>query len=126
MAIVLYMLQQSLSCVPRDLCLCRFEDVFPGTPYDTVLDLIGGDYEVRRWVALLGCGVDHTPAAATAACSWRGGLQLVQLMVWAHIRGVTAVAVPLCVFVSCSIKLLKPGTQGGHFAHVINSGFVNQ
>lgn len=27
---------------------CRFEDVFPGTPYDLVVDTMGGDYELRR------------------------------------------------------------------------------
>jgi len=27
---------------------CRFEDAFPGTPYDVVVDTIGGDYELRR------------------------------------------------------------------------------
>lgn len=28
--------------------ICRFEDVFPGTPYDLVVDTMGGDYELRR------------------------------------------------------------------------------
>jgi hypothetical protein len=26
----------------------RFEDAFPGTPYDLVVDTMGGDYELRR------------------------------------------------------------------------------
>ena len=36
-------ISRQLWCVP-----CRFEDAFPGTPYDVVVDTIGGDYEVRR------------------------------------------------------------------------------
>lgn len=27
---------------------CRFEDAFPSTPYDLVVDTMGGDYELRR------------------------------------------------------------------------------
>lgn len=35
--------------------LCRFEDAFPGTAYDVVLDLIGGSsYELRRCEAHTG------------------------------------------------------------------------
>lgn len=30
------------------LLVCRFEDAFPGTPYDLVVDTMGGDYELRR------------------------------------------------------------------------------
>jgi hypothetical protein len=26
----------------------------------------------------------------------------------------------------CSMKLVKPASQGGHFAHILNSGFVSQ
>lgn len=34
----------------------------------------------------------------------------------------------MCLFCICtfSIKLLKPGSQGGHFAHILNSGFASQ
>jgi hypothetical protein len=30
------------------------------------------------------------------------------------------------VFRVPSIKLLKPASQGGHFAHILNSGFTSQ
>jgi hypothetical protein len=33
---------------------------------------------------------------------------------------------PVCFPREPSIKLLKPASQGGHFAHILNSGFTSQ
>ena len=43
-------LPSMISCLACDVLMsaCRFEDVFPGTPYDVVVDTMGGDYELRR------------------------------------------------------------------------------
>jgi hypothetical protein len=96
-------------------CAHRFEDAFPGTPYDLVVDLIGGDYERRRWV---GCTKCH---ACCVHAGHRGRLVL-DRPAKAH----TLPPLPSSACPAGSLKLLKPGAQGGHFAHVLNSGFVNQ